>query len=138
MNRIVKQFIKSFDNISKKQDWDKIYVGIDLHETILKPTWTSELSTEFYENSKEVLQIMSNRKDICLIMWTCSLPELSKQYFDFFQENGIIFDYINENPEVTSTIYADFETKLYFNVGLDDKFGFEEEDWKELLKYFNK
>lgn len=65
------------------------------------------------------------------------MPELNKLYFNFFQENGINFDYINENPEVNSTEYADFDTKLYFNVGLDDKFGFDvEEDWKEIHTYF--
>jgi hypothetical protein len=30
-----------------------------------------------------------------------------------------------------------FEDKFYFNVGLDDKFGFEaEKDWKLIFEYF--
>ena len=136
MNRIVKAFEKAFET-AKKKNWDKIYIGVDLHETCLKPTWQKDLSKDFYPYAKEVLQILSKRKDICLILWSCSLPEVNKQYSDFFKENDIIFDYINENLECKSTEYADFETKLYFSVGLDDKFGFDpDEDWEILNNYF--
>lgn len=137
MNRIVKQFIKQFE-VSSKKGWDKIYVGVDLHETVLKPSWTATLDKEFYNDAKETLLLMSKSKNICLILWSCSLKELNQKYSEYFRENGIIFDYINENPEVTSTEYADFDTKLYFNVGLDDKFGFDiDEDWPALLEYFS-
>lgn len=138
MNNIVRQLIKAFDLLERKREigWDKIYVGVDIHETVVKPTWTANIDKEFYEFAKETLQMMSQDKEICLILWSCSRPELNKQYFEFFQENGITFDYINENPEVKSTVYADFDTKLYFNVGLDDKFGFNvDEDWKALNDY---
>ena len=136
MNRIVETFEKAFET-SKKKGWSKLYVAVDLHETCLKPTWQKDLSKDFYPFAKEVLQTLSKRNDICLILWSCSLPEVNKQYADFFQENDIHFDYINENPECPSTDYANFDLKLYFSVGLDDKFGFlPEEDWKELKKYF--
>lgn len=136
MNRIVKAFVKA-EETAKRKGWDRLYVAVDLHETCLKPTWQKDLSKDFYPYAKEVLQILSERKDICLILWSCSLPEVNKQYSDFFKENGIIFDYINENLECKSTEYADFETKLYFSVGLDDKFGFDpDEDWEILQKYF--
>ena len=134
MNRIVKCFEKAFET-AKKKNWDKIYIAVDLHETCLKPTWQVELSKEFYPFAKEALMLLSERKDICLILWSCSLPEINKQYSAFFKENNINFNYINENPECKSTSYADFETKLYFSVGLDDKFGFEIEDWQALYKY---
>ena len=79
---------------------------------------------------------MSEDPEMCLILWSCSLPELNRKYAEAFEFDGITFNYINENPEVTSTPYADFETKLYFNVGLDDKFGFEpQEDWPILRQY---
>jgi hypothetical protein len=46
-------------------------------------------------------------------------------YRSHFAEEGIRFDYANENPEVGKTSFQNFEVKLYFNVGIDDKFGFE-------------
>lgn len=140
MNKLVKQFQKAFAMMERKREigWDKIYIGVDIHETVVKPTWTANIDKEFYEYAKETLQLMSNDKEICLILWSCSRPELNKQYSEFFQENGITFDYINENPEVTSTVYADFDTKLYFNVGLDDKFGFDvDEDWEAIYIFLN-
>ena len=52
-----------------------------------------------------------------------------------FAEEGIHFDYANENPEVGNTSFQDFEVKLYFNVGIDDKFGFEPEaDWIKVIE----
>jgi hypothetical protein len=135
MNRIVKTFEKAFET-AKRKNWDKIYVAVDLHETCLKPTWQKEISTEYYPYAKEVLLMLSERTDMCLILWSCSLPDINKEYYDFFKKDGINFDYINENPECPSTDYADFDTKLYFSVGLDDKFGFDpEEDWEELYNY---
>jgi len=135
MNRIVKTFEKAYVT-AKRKSWDRLYVAVDLHETALKPTWQKEISKEYYPFAKEVLQVLSDRKDICLILWSCSLPELNKEYFEFFKQDGINFDYINENPEVGSTEYADFETKLYFSLGLDDKFGFDpDEDWEPLFNY---
>lgn len=118
------------------QGWDKIYLGIDIHETILEPTWSKELSTVYYPYAKETLQMMSLDSELCLILWSCSLPEFNDSYRLAFLADGIEFKYINSNPEVKSTHYADFESKLYFNVGLDDKFGFiPEEDWKCLYEF---
>jgi hypothetical protein len=136
MNRIVNQFIKAF-KVAIERKWDRIYVAIDIHETTLEPTWSEEMSATYYEHAKEALQLMSEHKMVCLILWSCGKPNLNKEYLEFFKKDGINFDYTNENPECKSTKYADFDSKLYFSVGLDDKFGFiPEEDWKEILEYF--
>ena len=135
-NRIVQQFIKAFE-VAKKRNWYRIYIGIDIHETMLKPTWSKDLSSEYYPCAKETLQLMSQNKMISMILWSCSLPEFNKKYQETFQKDEIEFNYINENPECASTDYADFESKLYFSVGLDDKFGFiPDEDWEALYHYF--
>ena len=52
-----------------------------------------------------------------------------------FKNNKIHFDYVNENPEVirqeTDPVSLDLSEKFYFNVGFDDKFGFDPDtDWK--------
>lgn len=135
MNRIVKTFKRAF-KVAAHKGWDRIYVGVDIHETVLKPTWSKELSVEYYDYAKECLQILSKDPRVCLILWSCSLPEFNQEYSDNFKNDDITFDYINENPECPSTDYANFDLKLYFNVGLDDKFGFDpEEDWVDILEY---
>ena len=135
MNRIIKLF-ENATKISSERNWNRIYVGCDIHSTILKPTYSTILSTGYYPYAKESLQLLSEKPEMCLILWSCSLPELNIEYSEFFKQDGINFDYINSNPEVKSTEYADFDTKLYFSVGLDDKFGFDpEEDWQALLNY---
>ena len=135
MNRIVQQF--ELLKEKRKKGWTKIYVAVDLHETVVLPTWTTGLSTTFYEHAEVVLRLLTEDPEVCLIMWSCSLPEVNREYSEFFRGKGINFDYINENPECGSTPYADFESKLYFSVGIDDKFGFvPEEDWLEIRELF--
>lgn len=132
----VKAFRKAFELI-KKKNWDKMYVSVDIHETILKPTWSKELSNKFYDYSREVLRHLSNREDVCLILWTCSSPESIEEYLELFSFHKINFTYVNCNPEVKSTYYADFNSKFYSNVLLDDKSGFDPEEWLDLFIFFN-
>lgn len=123
-------------NDAKHKHYGKIYIGCDIHSTILKPTYSTDLSNDYYPYAKEVMQILSNKNNICLILWSCSLAPLREQYIDFFKKDNIFFTFVNENKDVTSTDYADFETKLYFSLGFDDKFGFDaNEDWKALYDY---
>ncbi len=139
MNRIIRQFDKQFELLEGKRSrgWDRIYVAVDIHETMMIPTWTPTLSTEFYEHALDALRLISEDPDVCLILWSCSLKEVNEQYQKLLLGLGVNFHYINENPECKSTSYADFESKLYFSVGLDDKFGFiPEEDWFEIREYF--
>lgn len=136
MNRIVKQFDKSFD-LMKHKTWPQIYVGIDIHETVLKPTWSKSLSSEYYPFAKETLQLMSYDPEVNMILWSCSLKEFNREYHANFKKDFIDFNYINENPECKSTHYADFESKLYCDVGIDDKFAFmPHEDWSAIYEYF--
>ncbi|MGD1845624.1 MAG: hypothetical protein ACFB10_09555 [Salibacteraceae bacterium] len=89
------------------------------------------MPTEFYPEALETLQMISQRADICRILYTSSRPEEIKHYLQYFKDHGIHFDYSNQNPEVPSLGYGYFEEKFYFNVLFDDKAGFDPyEDWK--------
>lgn len=118
---------------AQQRDWTKSFWAIDVHETILVPTRSKVLPTEFYPDAKETLQLISERVDICPILYTSSRPEEIKHYLQFFAQVGIRFDYANENPEVPSMGYGYFEEKFYFNVLFDDKAGFDPfQDWKRV------
>lgn len=141
--------VKAFDNAfkrAKEKNWDYIYVLIDVHGTIFTPSYLKEEKYEFYPYAKEALQLLSKDPNIKLILWTSSTNQAALDYGVVFNRNKIYFDYLNCNPEVerqpTDPETLDLSSKYYFNIGIDDKFGFEPEtDWKiiyEYLRYFIK
>ena len=132
---IVNAFKSAF-NQQKYKGWDYIYVAIDVHDTIFKASYKKHDDCEFFKYAKRSLQLMTINPNIKLILWTASYPEAIERYLSVFEDNGIHFDYVNENPEVVNTDLASFQDKMYFNVGIDDKFGFEPEiDWYILHGY---
>ena len=143
MSNIIKSFENAF-NRSQDKNWDRIYVMVDLHGTIFKPCYHNEEKFEYYPLAKETLQLMTKFHkglfDIELILWTSSTEESLKPYIKKFQNDFIWFSYINENPDIvaqsTDPKSSTFVDKFYFNVGLDDKFGFDpEHDWAEIYRY---
>jgi hypothetical protein len=114
--------------IMQDRGWDNIFVLVDIHETLLKPNWNADTTPhEWYEYAEEVMREMSQRKDMSLILYTCSTYTDIEKYLEFFEQHGVIFDHVNCNPKVANTSYACFDDKPYFNVILDDKGGFEAE-----------
>ena len=136
--------VKAFDNAferAKYKNWDYIYILIDVHGTIFKPSYLNEEKFEFYPYAKEALQLLSKDPNIKLILWTSSTFEAAMDYGFVLNENKIYFDYFNCNPEVerqpTDPKTLDLSDKYYFNIGIDDKFGFEPEtDWKTIYEYY--
>jgi len=133
---IEKAFEKAFARM-EEQKWDKIYVLVDMHDTIFEADYSKTYNFRWLGESKAALCMLSGREDICLILWTGTHRKEIDEHYDLeFIKNGIYFDYINENPEVNDTeIYS--ADKIYFNVGIDDKFGFEPEtDWHKIISFF--
>lgn len=115
----------------KRRNWEKLFVCIDVHDVILEGTYNlmNEGAT-YMPNALRVLQNWTKREDMTLIMWTSSHHAPVKQLLTWMEANSIHFDYVNENPECPSTELCNFDKKFYFNIGLDDKFGFDgREDW---------
>jgi len=133
---------RAFENafrLKNKREWSYIYVFLDLHSTLLKPNYTAgTIPTEFYDGALEGLKTMNEAEDMRIIMYTCSHPHEIEEYVKLFAEKGIVFDYINENPEVKTTLdgYGCYDKKPYFNVLFEDKAGFDaEEDWAVVNAY---
>ena len=128
----------AFENAFQRKlekGWEKIYVVVDIHDTILRACYDKTEAYDYFPYAKEALQIMSYRDDICLILWSGSTIEILETYRDHFAADGIRFEHINENPEVENSAYQNFDKKLYFNVGIDDRFGFDPEtDWEQVIE----
>ena len=120
-------------SIALQKKWDTLYWCIDLHGTIVNPTYKElENGLDYYYLSKECLRILSESKGNVLILYTCSHPHEIEKILKLFWNDGIIFKYVNENPEVKNTSYGFYEKKPYFNILLEDKAGFDPNDWKEI------
>ena len=130
---------KSFDSAFKRmrdRNWEKIYVLVDIHDTVFEACYHEKEEHKWYPFAKEALDIMSHAQQISLILWTSTYENVINDYVEYFKTNGIRFDYINRNTETENTSLSCFDEKTYFNVGIDDKFGFEAEtDWEIVYNY---
>jgi len=130
---------KSFDGAFKRmkdRNWEKIYVLVDIHDTVFEACYHEKEEYKWYPFAKEALEIMSHAQQISLILWTSTYKSIIDEYIGYFKANGIRFDYINRNIETENTSLSCFDEKTYFNVGIDDKFGFEAEtDWEIIYNY---
>jgi hypothetical protein len=134
--------IKAMDNLNEvilSRGWDKTFWAFDIHSTIIRPNYSAdEIPTELYDNALEVLKLLSNDPEVCLMLYTCSHPHEVSKYLEYFESLGINFEYVNENPEVKTDLggYGCYDKKPYFNILFEDKAGFDAEtDWSLVLDY---
>lgn len=141
--KITSPIIRAYERAletKEKRNWEKIFILVDLHATVIHPNWSNtELPEETYPNAVEVLSILTQDPEVCLILWTSSWERDYIQYRKMLESLGVVFDYVNENPEVLSKVdgYGCYDKKPYFNVIFDDKAGFEPQDWNDLRTFFS-
>jgi len=112
------------DKITRK--WEKLFICVDLHDTIIQGKHSlNNDGAEYLPNAIKVLQNLSKRNDIVLILWTSSHVTPITKVLDKLEKQGVYFKYVNNNPECPNDALCDFSKKFYFNIGLDDKFGFD-------------
>ena len=136
--RLISYIEKVFNGLNNGS-FKCIYIMVDVHNTILKPTFDKKETFEYFPYAKETLKLLSDNENIKLIMWTSSYDDKIKMYLKHFEENGITFNFVNENKEYGNVSFACFDTKFYFDIGIDDKFGFDaENDWEEIYTFLTK
>lgn len=132
---IIKSFENAFNRMEER-NWEKIYVLVDIHDTIFEACYHNKEEYKWYPYAKDTLDIMTHLNQISLILWSSTYNDVLEEYREYFKINGISFDMININNETENTSLSCFNEKTYFNVGIDDKFGFEaNEDWKIIYDY---
>ena len=114
-----------------KRGWKKLFFCVDVHDVILEGKYNlMNEGADYLPNALKVLQYLSTRQDIVLILWTSSHPIPTSKVLDKLEKEGVMFKYVNENPECPNNELCDFRRKFYFNVLLDDKAGFDgATDW---------
>ena len=133
---IIKAFEAAFYR-AKENNWDYIVVLVDIHDTIFKATYSKEGNYEYIGKAKDALQVMSARKDIKIILWSSTFSKI--QYILQLDKDNIIVDAFNRNIDgIENTEIACFDEKPYFNVGIDNAFGFDpEKDWDDIYNYLS-
>ena len=133
---IIKAFEAAFYR-AKENNWDYIIVLVDIHDTIFKATYSKEENYEYIGKAKDALQVMSARKDIKIILWSSTFSKV--QYILKLDKDNIIIDVFNSNINgIENTEIACFDEKPYFNVGIDNAFGFDpERDWDDIYNYLS-
>lgn len=130
-----------FDH-AKKNEWFETYWAIDIHGVISKPDYRRKSKIiNYYPYAKETLQLLSDRDDVIMFLFTSSYPDEIKKYIEIFEKDGIKFNFINENPDIKTEngYFGYYKYKPYYNVLLEDKAGFlPYKDWKYIFKYFKK
>lgn len=141
-NMSIVRAIEQAFKVKEDRGWDKLYVAVDIHGTILKPDYEIDgICTEAYPYALEVLLKLSQCEDIVLILYTCSHPNEIEEYRELFRFHGIEFNYVNSNPEVKTgdTKHGYYNEKFYFNILFEDKSGFDADtDWFKALNTITK
>lgn len=128
---IYKSIINAY--VEKMQrKWEKLYFAIDLHGTIIQKYRGNDIFP--YPHVKDVLIELSKMPDIVLILYTSTYVYNLKPFLSWCRENGVVFVYINENPDCSNNSTGDFSKKFYFNVLIDDRAGFDPEEWIDVLR----
>lgn len=136
---VLKQIKKILES-SESKKWYETYWLFDIHNTVLKPNYDvdAELKKEdYYPYAEESLKILTEMDHIVMIMWTSSYPDEIVEIERLLSVSGIKFDYIAENPEISSDAgdFGYYKNKFYFNIMFEDKAGFEVEEWKDIYEY---
>lgn len=132
------KWIEKMFQYAETKEWYKIYFSIDVHGVISIPDHRYSYEINYYEYAKETLQLISQRDDIVMVLFTSSYPDEIESYMNIFKNDDINFKYVNENPEVSSKngSFGYYDKKHYYSILADDKSGFDPTCWKELYEYF--
>lgn len=134
---IVRSFETAFKRM-KEKGWDKIYILVDIHDTVFEATYSKDEYYRWFPYAKEALHLMSINPRISLILWSSSYTDAIEKYIDTFEKSKIHFDMVNVNKETEDNELSCFTQKTYFNVGIDDKFGFDARvDWEMIYHYLD-
>ena len=131
--------VKAFENANKfkhERDWDTLYVLLDIHGTMMPPNYDG-IADVFYPGAIEAMQELCKDSTYKVILWTCSKEEDRNHYKQLLEDRGIDIYAVNCNPDTEGKLdWGDYSQKMYCNVMIDDKAGFEPEtDWPEVMKF---
>lgn len=119
---------------AKKRGWDKIYIAVDIHDTIAESNYKNTLP-DVYPEAIVAIKYLQSLPECVLILFSSCYEKDYETYMKHFESFGLKFDYFNENPQVPNTATGDFTKKFYYNMIIDDKAGFRPKHWNQVIEY---
>lgn len=117
---------------AKVRNWDKIYVAVDIHDSIAESNYKSSMP-DVYPEAVRAIKYLNSLPEMVLILFSSCYEKDFDKYIKHFESHGMKFDYFNENPCIPNTTTGDFSKKFYYSVIVDDKAGFLSTDWIDLV-----
>jgi len=130
--------ISAINRAIKKKNKRKhpfLFWAIDVHDTIIKSTYDDSRIYKFLPYAIRALQMISADPEMKIILYSCSYQDQMNDLIDHLKTKAIQVDYVNENPECGNSQLADFSKKFYFDILIDDKAGFDRDDWCFIYHY---
>lgn len=107
---IVRSFETAFKRM-KEKGWDKIYILVDIHDTVFEATYSKDEYYRWFPYAKEALHLMSINPRISLILWSSSYTDAIEKYINTFEKSKIHFDMVNVNKETEDNELSCFAQK---------------------------
>jgi len=128
INAISNAYCKAHD-----RKWNKIYILLDIHGTIAESNYDNK-KIVFYRHAITALRICKF-KEIRIIIWSSCYPKDIKKYVRMLKRQGVRVDAVNRSMEKNNRT-GDFRKKPYFSIIIDDKAGFDHNDWHRVSAIF--
>lgn len=120
--------------ITAERGWDRVYWALDLHGTCISSNYQKGVYSWLTPECGPILKEISQLPETNLIVWS-SLHDSDKiGIATFFKEAGVKIIGINENPLEKSTDTGCFDQKFYMSIIVDDKAGFDPDEWPQVMQ----
>jgi hypothetical protein len=118
-------------SIAQERNYRIVYWALDLHGTCIKSNYKPHTYNWINEHCLPALQAISSYEETRLIIWSSLHPDEIHHVVDYFEANGIKVYAVNQNPGEANTETGCFDQKFYMSIIVDDKAGFDPDDWVE-------
>jgi hypothetical protein len=109
---------------------------IDVHDTIAESNYT-DCEVTFYPQAISALQRINKLPEVHISLYTCCYEDDAKVYISRLKELNINIKSVNTTP-ISNTSTGCFDKKPYFSILIDDKAGFDPNEWEETANLFYK
>lgn len=119
--------------VSQERNYSNIYWSLDLHGTVIESTYDTFSHDWINKKIQPILAELASFPETYLILWSSLHPEEQPKMIEFFESQGISVFAFNENPMEANTKTGHFDQKFYTSIIVDDKAGFEVDEWPDVI-----
>lgn len=119
--------------VAQERKYNAIYWALDLHGTCIESNYKQGNYSWLNEHCAEALRYLSEQEETHLIIWSSLHQNEIPNVVSFFVDHGIKVAAVNSNPMEASTTSGCFDQKFYMSIIVDDKAGFDPDEWPDVV-----